>query len=173
MDSHKKLDTIALMTRILDTYDPTYYLDVQGKPKWEKAMEHEMDSLENNHTWCLVPWLTRKNVVKFRWVYQTKFTFSGVVEHPRACFLMKGFSYQEGTEYIETFSPITEMNSIWLILSLIAHFEWEINQMDVKHAFLHGDLCEEIYMENPSSFMIDSTLVCQLKKSLYGLKRVP
>eukprot|EP00253_Pinus_taeda_P028258 PITA_28258 len=66
------------------------------------------------------------------------------------------------------------MNSIYLVLSLAASFKWEVHQMDVKSVFLHGDLHEEIYMEQPPSFIkTDSSLVCQLKKSLYGLKQAP
>eukprot|EP00253_Pinus_taeda_P036317 PITA_36317 len=66
------------------------------------------------------------------------------------------------------------MNSIYLVLSLATSFKWEVHQMDVKFAFLHGDLHEEIYMEQPIGFIhINSSLVCQLKKSLYGLKQAP
>eukprot|EP00253_Pinus_taeda_P035517 PITA_35517 len=66
------------------------------------------------------------------------------------------------------------MNSIRLVLSLAASFKWEVHQMDVKSAFLHGELHEEIYMEQPPGFIqTDSSLVCRLKKSLYGLKRAP
>eukprot|EP00253_Pinus_taeda_P022057 PITA_22057 len=66
------------------------------------------------------------------------------------------------------------MNSIRLVLSLAASFKWEVHQMDVKSAFLHGDLHEEIYMEQPTGFIqTDSSLVCRLKKSLYGLKQAP
>eukprot|EP00253_Pinus_taeda_P032797 PITA_32797 len=66
------------------------------------------------------------------------------------------------------------MNSIHLVLSLATSFKWEVHQMDVKYAFLHGELHEEIYMEQPTSFIqIDSSLVCRLKKSLYGLKQAP
>eukprot|EP00253_Pinus_taeda_P010111 PITA_10111 len=66
------------------------------------------------------------------------------------------------------------MNSIRLVLSLAASFKWEVHQMDVKSAFLHGDLHEEIYMEQPIGFIqTDSSLVCQPKKSLYGLKQAP
>eukprot|EP00253_Pinus_taeda_P009321 PITA_09321 len=66
------------------------------------------------------------------------------------------------------------MNSVRLVLSLAASFKWEVHQMDVKSAFLHGDFHEEIYMEQPIGFIqIDSSLVCRLKKSLYGLKQAP
>eukprot|EP00253_Pinus_taeda_P034068 PITA_34068 len=66
------------------------------------------------------------------------------------------------------------MNSIRLVLSLAASFKWEVHQMDVKSTFLHGDLHEEIYMEQPTGFIqTDSSFVCRLKKSLYGLKQAP
>ena len=110
--SHKKKASVALMTWILNTCDPKYYADAKGKLEWEKTMWHEIDSLEKNHTWDLVPWPTGKNVVKFRWVYHTKFTPDGAIEHHRAHLVVKGFSQQEGIDYIDIFSPIEKMNSI-------------------------------------------------------------
>eukprot|EP00253_Pinus_taeda_P033844 PITA_33844 len=88
--------------------------------------------------------------------------------------LLRAFSQVEGIDYTETFSPVAKMNSIRLVLSLAASLKWEVNQMDVKSAFLHGDLHEEIYMEQPIGFIqTDSSLVCRIKKSLYGLKQAP
>jgi hypothetical protein len=78
-----------------------------------------------------------------------------------------------GIDYDETFTPVVKMDSICLELSIVAAKGWEFHQMDVKNAFLHGDLSEEIYMEQPQGFMQDSSLVCRLKKSLYGLKKAP
>eukprot|EP00253_Pinus_taeda_P002066 PITA_02066 len=79
-----------------------------------------------------------------------------------------------GINYTETFSPVAKMNSIHLVLSLAASFKLEVHQMDVKFAFLHGELHEEIYMEQPTGFIqTDSSLVCWLKISLYGLKQAP
>ena len=83
---------------------------------------------------------------------------------------MKGFSQQEAINYTETFSPIAKMNFVWLIFSLASHFGWKIHHMDVKSAFLHGDLSKYIYIEQPPSFVIDYTRVYRMWKSLYGLK---
>ena len=83
---------------------------------------------------------------------------------------MKGFYQQEGIDYIEIFTPITKMNFVRLILSLASHFRWEIYQMDVKSAFLHGNLYEVIYMQKTLCFMTDSILVFRLQNLLYGLK---
>jgi hypothetical protein len=74
----------------------------------------------------------------------------------------QGFSQVEGIDYSETFSPISKMNSICLVLSLVASQGWSVYQMDVKSVFLHGDLHEEIYMEQPPGFVQDSSLVCRL-----------
>ena len=88
--------------------------------------------------------------------------------------LRKGFSQVQGIDYNETFSPVAKTNSICLVLSLAALHNWEVHQMDVKSAFLHGYLQEEIYMEQPPRYVQDnSSLVYLLKKSLYGLKQAP
>jgi hypothetical protein len=74
---------------------------------------------------------------------------------------------------LRPFPPFAKMNSIHLILAIVAAQGWVVHQMDVKSAFLHGDLHEEIYMEQPQGFVQDSSLVCRLWKSLYGLKQAP
>lgn len=78
-----------------------------------------------------------------------------------------------GIDYDETFAPIANMDSIHLTLAIVAAQGWKVHQMNVKNAFLHGDLFEEIYMEQPYGFIQDSSLVCRLKKSLYDLKQAP
>ena len=95
----------------------------------------------------------------------------GKVDKHKPKLIAKIFSQVGGIDYTETFSHIAKMNSIHLVLSLAASYKWEVHQMDVKSAFLHRDLHEEIYMEQPSGFIHnDSSLVYHLKKSLYGLK---
>jgi hypothetical protein len=103
-----------------------------------------MDSLQNNHTWDLVPCPSGKNIVKCRWVYQTIFTSKGSIECHKDPLVAKGFSHQEGINYTETFALVAKMNFIQHILSLVAFFRWKIHEMDAKSAFLHGDLFEEI-----------------------------
>ena len=126
-----------------------------------------------NHTWDLCPLLKGRKLVWCWWVYHAKYAADGSIVRYKAHLVMKGFSQVESIEYFETFSPITKMNSIHLVLSLAASQGWTVYQMDVKSAFLHGDLHEEIYMEQPQGFVQDSSLVCQLRRSLYGLKQAP
>ena len=88
---------------------------------------------------------------------------------------MKGFNQRKGIDFDEIFSPVVKMTSIRTVLGLAASFDLEIEQMDVKTAFLHGDLEEEIFMEQPEGFKEKGKEdhVCRLKKSLYGLKQAP
>jgi hypothetical protein len=130
----------------------------------------EYNSLMKKKTWNLVPQSKPKNVENCIWVYETNIT-SDVVERHKDLLVVKGFSELEGIEYTNTFSLVTKMNYVKIILLFTAHFGWEVHQMDVKSAFLHGDLTKNIYMEQPPHFEKDDNLVCQLKKSLYGLKQ--
>jgi hypothetical protein len=137
-------------------------------------MNEEYRSLMANDTWDLVPLQKGRKLVISKWVYKTKYASDGSVDRHKARLVAKGFSQVEGIDYNETFSPLAKMNSICLVLSLTASHKWEFHQMDVKCAFLHDDLKEEIYMEQPPGYVQnESSLVCHLKKSLYGLKQSP
>ena len=96
-------------------------------------------------------------------------------ENFKACLVVKGFSQQKGIDYDDIFSPVIRHTSIRLVLALVASWDLHIEQMDVKIAFLHGDLVEQIYMQQLEGFSQPEYehLVCRLKKSLYGLKQSP
>jgi hypothetical protein len=119
--------------------------------------------------WDLVP----RELVRCRWVYRAKSATDGQINRYKARLVAKGFQQVHGIDYDKTFTPVVKMDSIRLTLAIAAAKGWEVHQMDVKNAFLHGDLYEEIYMEQPQGFMQDSSLVCRLKKSLYDLKKAP
>jgi hypothetical protein len=105
-------------------------------------MNEKYHSLMANDTWDLGPLLKGRKLVKCKWVYETKYASDGSVERHKAQLVSKGFSQVEGIYYNETFSPVAKMNSIRLVLALIASHKWEFHQIDVKYAFLHGDLQE-------------------------------
>ena len=100
-----------------------------------------------NHTWYLCTLPKGRKLLQCKWIYHTKFTIDGSIDKNKAHLVAKGFSQVEGIEYTETFSLVTKMNSIHLVLYLTASQGWPIFQMDVKSAFLHSDLTKEIYME--------------------------
>ncbi|RYA37718.1 hypothetical protein DD606_26240 [Enterobacter cloacae complex sp. GF14B] len=131
-----------------------------------------MDSLHKNQTWKLV-WLPKgKKVLPCKWVYKQKITPHDNKPKYKARLVAKGFTQKEGIDYKETFSPVSKKDSLRIILALVAHFDLELQQIDVKTTFLNGDLEEEVYMTQPKGFSSDSGehLVCMLNKSIYGLK---
>ena len=115
----------------------------------------------------------RRKLVQCKWVYKTKFTADGSPLKYKAILVAKGYSQFHGIDYNETFTPVAKMDSIRLALAIAASKQWEVHHMDVKCAFLNGDLTEEIYMKKPQGFDTNPSLLCRLRKSLYGLKQAP
>jgi Reverse transcriptase (RNA-dependent DNA polymerase) len=143
------------------------------KDEWDDAMQEEMRSLSENHTWDLVDLPKDRKAVKCKWVYRIKFGADGKPNRFKARLVAKGFTQILGLDYDETFSPITRLDSIRILLALATLEDWEIHQIDVKTAFLNDDLDEEIYMQQPEGFIAagQSGKVCRLHKALYGLKQ--
>ena len=111
------------------------------------------NSLFKNQTWDLVPLPSGRKLVRCRWVYMTKSAIDGQINRYKAKLVAKGFQQVHGIDYDETFALVVKMDSIRLALAIAAAKVWEVHQMDMKNAFLHGDLFEEIYMEKPQGFM--------------------
>jgi hypothetical protein len=142
---------------------------------WKKAMVEEMDALDKNEAWDIVELPAGRKYVGRKWLFKKKFNAQGKVEKYKARLVAKGYSQVEGIDFGEIFSPVAKLTSIRFILSIVVAFDLEVEQMDVKTTFLHGDLEEEIYMKQPEGFVVKGKkeLVCKLKKSLYGLKQSP
>ena len=105
-----------------------------------------------------------------KWVFTIKCKPDGSIERYKARLVTKGFTQTYGIDYQETFAPVAKINSIWILLCLAVHFNWPLHQLDVKNAFLNGDLEEEVLMDLPLGFEEKlEKKVCRLKKSLYGL----
>ena len=123
----------------------------------------------------LVPLPQGRKAISNKWVYKIKRDSNDQVERYRARLVVKGFAQKEGIDFNEIFSPVVRLTTVRVVLAMCATFDLYLEQLDVKTAFLHGKLEEEIYMQQPGGFEErgKENLVCRLNKSLYGLKQAP
>ena len=142
---------------------------------WKEAMKNEVDALNENDTWKLVSMPKDRKVVGGKWVYKIKRDSKGQIEKYKARYVAQGFSQIPGLEYKETYAPTARPETIRLIFALTAQFDCVLDQMDVKSAYLHSAIEEELYLQQPRGFEQvgenGSKLVCKLQKSIYGLKQ--
>jgi hypothetical protein len=156
--------------------DPTSYEEAMGGPnssKWLETMEDEMRSMSSNNVWDLEEIPKGAKIVGCKWVYKTKYDSNGNIEKYKACLTAKGFTQREGVDYNVTFSPVSYKDSFRIIMALVAHFDLELHQIDVKMVFLNGDLEEKVYIKQPKGFFMEGKehMGCRLKESIYGLKQ--
>jgi transposase InsO family protein len=156
--------------------EPTTYeeaMNADDSKDWKEAMQNEYDSILAAGTWKLVPLPADQQTVGCKWVFKIKENADGTVNRYKARLVAKGYSQQVGVNYEETFAPVAKYQSIRALLALATIQDMEIHQMDVVCAFLHGDIEEDVYMDQPEGFEVKGKehLVCKLKKSLYGLKQ--
>nr|ABW74556.1 copia-like pol polyprotein [Boechera divaricarpa] len=140
---------------------------------WLIAAKEEMKSMGDNKVWDLVELPNGFRTVGSKWIFKTKRNSKGNIERYKARLVVKGFTQKDGIDYKETFSPVSKKDSLRIVLALVAHYNLELHQMDVKTAFLNGELEEEVYMDQPEGFVAtgNENLVCKLRKSIYGLKQ--
>lgn len=155
--------------------EPRTITDVKSHPSWLAAMYEELVALVANKTWTLVPFRSDMNVVGCKWIYKAKLKVDGSFERLKAGLVAKGFNQVDGVDFSETFSFVIKPTSIRLVLTLAVVKGWEIHQLDVKNAFLHGSLSTLVYMQQPPSYTYQEhpNYVCQLSRALYGLKQAP
>lgn len=138
--------------------------------QWSQALLEEMSSLNQNQVWELVQPLKDKSIIKNRWVYKIKKDTNIRIIRYKARLVAKGNNQKEGIDYTETFSPVVRFASIRVILTMDANKNLILKQFDIT-AFLHGEIKEEIYTEQPKGFEDGTGRVCKVQKSLYGLKQ--
>ncbi|WVZ01479.1 hypothetical protein V8G54_027548 [Vigna mungo] len=148
-------------------------LDSSDRHLWQGAMEEELEALKKNNTWRLVDLPKGKKVIGSKWIFKKKeATPGGEKARYKARLVAKGFTQIEGVDYHEIFAPVVKHCSVRVLMAIVAHCNLHLEQLDVRTAFLHGDLEETIYMKQPDGFAVDDR-VCLLQKSLYGLKQSP
>ena len=142
---------------------------------WKEAVRSEMDSILANGTWEITDRPYGCKPVGCKWVFKKKLRPDGTIEKYKARLVAKCYTQKEGEDFFDTYSPVARLTTIRVLLSLAASHGFLVHQMDVKTAFLNGELKEEIYMDQPDGFVVPGQegKVCKLLKSLYGLKQAP
>lgn len=142
---------------------------------WVNTMHEELHQFQRNNVWTLVPRPSHTNVIGTKWIFKNKTDETRCVVRNKARLVAKGYTQIEGIDFDETFAPVARIESVRLLLDIACFLNIKLYQMDIKSAFLNGDLNEEAYVEQPKGFIDPSKpdYVYKLEKALYGLKQAP
>ena len=140
-----------------------------------EAINNELESIMSNHTWELVELPPKVKLIGCKWVFKRKLKQDGTIDKYKARLVAKGYKQKHNVDYFDTYSPVTRIASIRILFVIASIYKLVVHQIDVKNAFLNGDLDEKIYMEQPESYVVlgQEHRVCKLIKSLYGLTQAP
>lgn len=139
---------------LAEVEEPTSYNEAAGNPEWEKAMENEIQSIVKNRTWTLTKLLVGHKPIGLKWVFKLKKNADGEVMKHKARLVAKGYVQKKGIDYEEVFAPVARLDTVKLILALAANRGWEVHHLDVKTAFLNGELEEEVYVMQPEGYAV-------------------
>jgi hypothetical protein len=155
--------------------EPRSFTEAEGDVAWHVAIQQEMDTVKWNRTWELIDLPASHRSITLKWVYNLKKDEARAVIKHNARLVARGFIQREGVDFDDAFGPVARMESVRLLLVLAAQEGWRVHHMDVKSAFLNGDLKEEVYVHQPLGFIIlgkENKVLC-LRKALYGLRQAP
>ena len=150
VSEEEEISTLAMFA----SADPIAFEEAVKSAKWRNAMDLEIQSIEKNETWELTDLPVGGKMIGVKWVYKTKLNEHGEVEKFKARLVAKGYAQQYGVDYKEVFAPVARLDTVRLILALAAQKGWIVYQLDVKSAFLHGELSEEVFVEQPRGYEI-------------------
>ena len=155
--------------------EPATFDQAMTHEYWRKAMLDEMTSLEANETWELIDPPPRQLPIGLKWVFKTKKDATGIITKHKARLIAKGYVQRQGIDYDEVFAPVARLESVQLLLALTASEGWLFHHMDIKSAFLNGELRENVYVAQPPGFVVagKEQKVLRLIKVLYGLRQAP
>ncbi|GJS28049.1 retrovirus-related pol polyprotein from transposon TNT 1-94 [Tanacetum coccineum] len=159
----------------LTAVEPKTYKDALTQACWIEAMQEELNEFERLEVWELVPRPDKVMVITLKWIYKVKLDELGGILKNKARLVARGYRQEEGIDFEESFAPVARLEAIRIFLAFAAHMNMVVYQMDVKTAFLNGNLWEEVYVSQPDGFVDkdNPNHVYKLKKALYGLKQAP
>ena len=160
---------------MLAAYEPTNIEQALEEKCWREAFDAEMQSTIQNKTWELSDLPSDHKAISQKWVFKVKRDPAGNIVKHKARLVAKGYAQIQGVDYDEVFAPVARLETVRLLLALAAQGECEVHHMDVKSAFLNGELEEEVYVQHPPGYSNPKSYgnVLKLKKALYGLKQAP
>ncbi|GJU13131.1 retrovirus-related pol polyprotein from transposon TNT 1-94 [Tanacetum coccineum] len=174
----KQLKTDAMwcyFDAFLTFIEPKNFKQAMTEASWIDAMQEEIHEFERLQVWELVPCPDKVLLIKLKWIYKVKIDeFGGVLKH-KAKLVAQGFRQEKGIDFKESFAPVARIEAIRIFIANAAHKNIKIFKMDVKMAFLNGELKEEVYVSQPEGFVNQDNPahVYKIKKALYGLKQAP
>jgi len=148
-----KFRDYALMTSIMNVIEPLNYEQAKYKEEWVTVMNEEYNSIMRKKTRDLVELPKDKVPIGSKWLFKSKLKADGSIDKFKARLVAKGYSQQEGIDFEETYAVVAKLNTIRLLVALATKHNWRIHQLDVKSAFLNGDLKEEVYLVHPEGFV--------------------
>ncbi|GJU00954.1 retrovirus-related pol polyprotein from transposon TNT 1-94 [Tanacetum coccineum] len=159
----------------LTAIEPKTYKDALTQACWIEAMQEELNEFERLEVWELVPRPDKVMVITLKWIYKVKLDELGGILKNKARLVARCYRQEEGINFEESFAPVARLEAIRIFLAFAAHMNMVVYQMDVKTAFLNGNMQEEVYVSQPDGFVDkdNPNHVYKLKKALYGLKQAP
>ena len=160
---------------LLSGEEPLTYIEAASEEVWMRAMREKMLAIDKNETWELESPPPNCRPIGLKWIFKVKKSPQGVVIKHKARLVVKGYSQRKGVDYDEIYSPVVRIETIRVLIALAALEDWQIHHLDVKSAFLNGEISEVIYVRQPEGFLVKGKegYVLRLKKALYGLKQAP
>lgn len=155
--------------------EPTNFKQAAMEPAWKQAMEAEIEAIKKTNTWQLTELPPGHKAVGLKWVFKLKRDENGEVVKHKARLVAKGYVQKQGIDFDEVFAPVTQLETVRLLLALAAKHGWEVHHLDVKSAFSSGELQETVFVSHPEGFIKEGKehLVYRLIKALYGLRQAP
>lgn len=155
--------------------EPRDFEEARKYKEWLRACEDELDSITKLESWTLVDLPPGAKPIGLKWVFKIKRNADGSINKYKSRLVAKGYVQRYGIDYEEVFAPVARIETIRLLINLAATHGWEIHHLDVKTAFLHGELKETVYVTQPEGFEVKGSehKVYKLNKALYGLKQAP
>jgi hypothetical protein len=168
-------DLEAQLHLTCDDGEPRSFAEAKRHAAWHATMQSEMHAVEKNRTWELADLPRGHSAITLKWVFKLKRDEAGAIIKHKARLVAHSFMQREGIDFDDTFAPVAWMESVRLRFALAAQEGWRVHHMDVKSAFLNGDLKVEVYVHQPSGFAIPGKegKVLRLCKALYGLRQAP